>query len=52
MRYCKNCGAEVYDDQDVCLKCGFLLRAPQYQKADDSGSFGWGVLGFCFPIWV
>lgn len=45
MAYCKNCGAEIDDKAVICPKCGV-----SQQTVVDSGSFGWGVLGFCLPI--
>ncbi len=35
MRYCSHCGAEVSDDQFVCVKCGHQLN--NVVKKDNSG---------------
>ena len=51
MAYCKNCGAPMEEGTQVCPQCG----TPQNQNqnnapVEDSGSFLWGLLGFCLPI--
>ena len=64
MAYCKHCGAEINDGAAFCPKCGQAQSetAPQQQTPPnwqqppqtpapvDSGSIGWGVLGFFFPL--
>ena len=66
MKFCVNCGKELSEDTAFCPECGAAQQAapqqapqqyqqPQYQQAApqapvDNGSFGWAVLGFCFPI--
>ena len=65
MAYCKHCGAEIGEGAAFCPKCGQpQSSAPQQQMPPnwqqpqqtppsapvDSGSIGWGVLGFCIPI--
>lgn len=51
MKYCANCGNEVNVGADVCLSCGKSLRSSQQAThSDDTGSIGWGILGFCIPI--
>lgn len=52
MNYCPNCGSSVNENQDVCLYCGHVLRksTPASRNANDTGGFGWGLLGFCIPI--
>lgn len=46
MRYCPNCGAQLYEDQNVCPSC----HADVYIQEKDNGGFGWGLLGCCLPI--
>ena len=47
MAYCKSCGAPISDYEVNCPKCG----APQNAVTEqDSGHFGWGILGFFFPV--
>ncbi len=53
--YCQNCGHEVNDNADVCLNCGKILKQTSndttpIKKSKDSGSIGWGFLGFFFPL--
>jgi|CZCB01.1.fsa_nt_gi hypothetical protein len=50
MNYCKHCGKEVESGSDVCLSCGRSLQTQPQASAQDSGSFGWAVLGFFIPI--
>ena len=46
--YCKHCGQPIDDNAVVCPNCG----APQNNGSptNDTGSIGWGVLGFCIPL--
>lgn len=48
MAYCKNCGQQIDDRAVICPKCG----VPQQNTPAvvDNGGFGWGLLGFCFPV--
>lgn len=48
MKYCKNCGKEIEDQSVVCPHCG--VQQEKLEASGDSGSFGWGLLGFCIPI--
>jgi hypothetical protein len=51
MPYCTNCGSEVNENQDICLKCGRMLRPTKaLLPEDDSGTTGWLVLGFFVPL--
>lgn len=49
MHYCSNCGNELKEGADVCLNCGKVLRQTQSNQ-QDTGSAGWAVLGFFFPL--
>lgn len=51
--YCRNCGKEIDDKAIICPNCG--VQQCNIVKDDalnikDTGSIGWGVLGFCIPI--
>lgn len=55
--YCKNCGKEIDENAVVCVHCGAQLKelktetiASANTMQDDTGSIGWGILGFFFPI--
>lgn len=49
--FCKNCGKEIDENAYVCVNCGAKVeRDEQSVKHSDSGSAGWGVLGFFFPL--
>ena len=50
MKYCSNCGAEVNENAVVCLSCGASIKNTRSSSDMDSGSFGYAVLGFFFPI--
>lgn len=48
MKYCKNCGKEIVNEAVICPHCG--VPQEKIPATVDSGSIGWGVLGFCFPL--
>ncbi len=50
MSYCSNCGNELSPYDSRCSKCGEPTSNKPVASGDDTGSFGWGLLGFCFPI--
>ena len=50
MNYCSNCGNKVDSEAYVCPKCGVLLKKNQISNNNDSGSIGYGILGFFFPL--
>ena len=37
-KYCSNCGAELNDEQDVCLKCGVRVKNTNTNNKVDSNS--------------
>ena len=54
--YCKRCGAQIDNGSAFCPNCGSPQGDGQgyYQQSRpsnyDSGSIGWGILGFFFPM--
>ncbi len=50
MKYCSNCGAQLNENQEVCLQCGKVVSETKLTAQNDTGGFGWGLLGFCIPI--
>jgi uncharacterized membrane protein YvbJ len=64
MNYCNHCGQKVNQGQEFCFNCGAEINKQQgqsqqpgqyYQKpsntqSQDTGSLGWGILGFCIPL--
>lgn len=50
MGYCPSCGAHVEDDAYACASCGKVLKVEQKTYVNDTGGFGWGLLGFCIPL--
>ena len=52
--FCPECGAAQQAAQQAAPQQPVYQQAPQQQAAPaapvDGGSFGWAVLGFCFPL--
>ena len=48
MAFCKNCGQEIDNNAAVCIHCG--VAQENKPAVDDTGGFGWGLLGCCIPI--
>lgn len=59
--YCKNCGSELFEGVNNCPHCGQPVDGPVIRPVSpqmnqpmvnpsDTGSFGWSVLGFFFPL--
>ncbi len=47
--YCTNCGKEIDEKAAVCLGCGCDVKNIR-NSAKDTGSIGWGFLGFFVPL--
>ena len=50
MAFCKNCGKQIDDSAVICPHCGVAQEKLSTASSEDTGSFGWGLLGFCIPI--
>lgn len=51
--YCKNCGEEIDDNASFCPNCGHEIHEEtkvNTVKNDDTGNFGFGILGFLIPL--
>ena len=48
MAYCRKCGAMIDDEAVICPQCG--VPQQNFAPVMDNGGFGWGLLGFCFPV--
>lgn len=51
--YCKKCGKEINDNAVICPSCGCATEnfgKESVNKATDSSSLGWAVLGFFIPL--
>lgn len=49
MHYCPYCGNAIAPNAAVCLHCGQSVMR-HATGSDDTGSFGWAVLGFFVPV--
>lgn len=51
-RFCYNCGNELNENAYICTKCGVVVgeNKPNNLNINDNGGFGYGVLGFFFPL--
>lgn len=49
-KYCKNCGAELNEQQDICLKCGVRIRKdnPANSDPDAKSKIAAGILALFF----
>lgn len=53
MAFCKKCGTELNESDRVCGNCGTPVGSTNQlttNSTEDTGNFGWGLLGFCIPI--
>lgn len=53
MAYCQKCGNEISDYARKCEHCGAEVKVETYSggtNSNDTGNFGWSLLGFCIPI--
>ncbi len=48
--FCKKCGKEINDQASICPHCGQATDYNPVVNSNDSGSFGWGLLGFIWPL--
>lgn len=48
--YCTKCGKEYVEGAVVCMGCGCSLGDNKKVEKSDTSAFGFGVLGFFFPI--
>ena len=47
--FCTNCGREIDEKAAICLGCGCEVKNVR-NSAKDTGSIGWGFLGFFVPL--
>lgn len=50
MKYCPKCGRQLVDEAVICVSCGCAQTGSGSKFKNDSAGFGWGVLGFFFPL--
>ena len=49
--YCKKCGKENKTETKFCTNCGNSIDvSSNYVVKEEKSTFGWGILGFLFPI--
>ena len=49
MKYCSNCGNEIKENEDICLKCGILLKNGNNQNINNPGK-GLSIAGMILGI--
>lgn len=52
-KFCYNCGNELDENAYICTKCGVVVgenKSNKVSTSNDNGGFGYGVLGFFFPL--
>ena len=50
MKFCSNCGKEVYDDAIICMSCGCSLQKKALTNEKDMENVGLNILAFFIPI--
>ena len=50
IKYCKRCGSMIDERAVICPECGMAQERIRAASDDDTGCFGWGILGFCIPL--
>ena len=49
--YCKKCGKENKTGTKFCTNCGNSIDvSSNHAVKEEKSTFGWGILGFLFPI--
>lgn len=48
--FCRSCGKEIPEGTKFCPYCGASQNGVSSTNANDTGSFGWAVLGFFIPL--
>lgn len=53
-KFCSNCGSCLDEKAYICPSCGVkITNYDDIQRSNisnDDGGFGWGILGFFFPL--
>lgn len=52
-KFCRVCGYRMEPGHSFCKGCGTPVNGgpnPYASRVDDSGSIGWAILGFFFPL--
>lgn len=50
MKYCSNCGSSVNENAVVCVSCGAAIANGGVASNNDTGGFGYSLLGFFIPV--
>jgi ribosomal protein L40E len=50
MKYCRHCGAEMFDDAVLCVKCGRQVESVKLSDKADAPNMGFAVLSFFIPL--
>ena len=47
-KYCTNCGTELNEQQDICLKCGVVINKSNSYNAEAKSKVAAGILALFF----
>ena len=50
MAFCRHCGYRIDDRAVICPACGVPQGNITRNNPNDTGGFGWGLLGCCIPL--
>ena len=50
MKFCSNCGSSVNENAVVCVSCGAAIAGGSLSLDNDTGGFGYSLLGFFIPV--
>ena len=51
MKYCSNCGKEIFDDAVVCPMCGSMQEKTEQKPVKDKMNIAWFIISFLW-WWV
>ena len=51
MKYCSNCGKEIFDDAVICPMCGSMQEKTKQKPVKDKMNIAWFVISFLW-WWV
>lgn len=51
MKYCSNCGKEIFDDAVICPMCGSMQEKTKQKPVKDKMNIAWFIISFLW-WWV